>query len=353
MSDSDLLREIAADVLTGATSENDPTVVPDVWPQMCELEWPLIGVAEEDGGAGGTLNDLLVLVAATGEHTVSAPLAETALAHRLLPPTGAAPETEPEAIATVALPSPGRPCHYRETPEGLLLDGHVERVPWARHADRVLVVLDRHVAVVTTRAAGWQVATGENLAGEPRDTVTFTRCTVPWADVVESPLAPDAVRRHATVLRSAQLLGALRAAVRMTTEHAGVREQFGRPLRAFQAVSAMITEAAGRLAGAESAVWAAANRLDHPDAEVDVAAARVWTGEAAGEVARLAHQVHGAMGITREHSLHHATRRLWSWRAEWGTAHECGDRLGATVLHGGADELRRLLTASEPGRNDL
>ena len=41
-------------------------------------------------------------------------------------------------------------------------------------------------------------------------------------------------------------------------------------------------------------------------------------GEAAGTGAAIAHQVHGAMGFTYEHSLHHATRRLWAWREEFG-----------------------------------
>ena len=41
-------------------------------------------------------------------------------------------------------------------------------------------------------------------------------------------------------------------------------------------------------------------------------------GEAAGDGAAIAHQVHGAMGFTYEHSLHHFTRRLWAWREEFG-----------------------------------
>ena len=45
---------------------------------------------------------------------------------------------------------------------------------------------------------------------------------------------------------------------------------------------------------------------------------RCAVGEAAGTGAAIAHQVHGAMGFTYEHSLHHATRRLWAWREEFG-----------------------------------
>ena len=50
----------------------------------------------------------------------------------------------------------------------------------------------------------------------------------------------------------------------------------------------------------------------------EVAIAKLRVGEAAGTGAAIAHQVHGAMGFTYEHSLHHSTRRLWAWREEFG-----------------------------------
>jgi alkylation response protein AidB-like acyl-CoA dehydrogenase len=50
-----------------------------------------------------------------------------------------------------------------------------------------------------------------------------------------------------------------------------------------------------------------------------VAAAEIRTGEAAGKVAEITHQVHGAIGFTYEYSLHRLSRRLWSWRDEFGT----------------------------------
>ena len=54
-------------------------------------------------------------------------------------------------------------------------------------------------------------------------------------------------------------------------------------------------------------------------------------GEAAGTGAAIAHQVHGAMGFTYEHSLHHATRRLWAWREEFGNEAVWATRLGRMV----------------------
>ena len=65
----------------------------------------------------------------------------------------------------------------------------------------------------------------------------------------------------------------------------------------------------------------------------------VAMGEAAGKVAETCHQVHGAMGFTYEHSLHHATRRLWAWREEFGNETHWATQLGHMVAARGADAL--------------
>src|SRR5207248_1423893 len=68
-------------------------------------------------------------------------------------------------------------------------------------------------------------------------------------------------------------------------------------------------------------------------------------GEAASTGAAIAHQVHGAMGFTYEHSLHHATRRLWAWREEFGNETLWAGRLGRMVAAQGADALWPFITA--------
>jgi len=77
----------------------------------------------------------------------------------------------------------------------------------------------------------------------------------------------------------------------------------------------------------------------------DVAVAKVRVGEAAGNGAAIAHQVHGAMGFTYEHSLHHSTRRLWAWREEFGNEAVWAARLGRMVAERGADGLWPFITA--------
>src|SRR5258706_417305 len=77
-----------------------------------------------------------------------------------------------------------------------------------------------------------------------------------------------------------------------------------------------------------------------------VAAAKVRTATAASEGARLAHQIHGAIGVTYEHQLHNLTTRLWSWRDEYGSEAFWARVLGARLSAGGGEGFWDLLLSS-------
>ncbi|MCU1343935.1 MAG: putative Acyl-CoA dehydrogenase, partial [Acidimicrobiia bacterium] len=80
------------------------------------------------------------------------------------------------------------------------------------------------------------------------------------------------------------------------------------------------------------------------DAAFEIAAAVVIADAAAVNATRAAHQAHGAMGVTREYPLHHLSRRLWSWRHEFGGARYWRPLLGAQVAAAGADRLFETVT---------
>jgi Acyl-CoA dehydrogenase, C-terminal domain len=163
--------------------------------------------------------------------------------------------------------------------------------------------------------------------------------TVPFAEhVMIEPLrsvgaGEDELYRRGALMRSVQLVGALRRVRDLTVVYASERQQFGQPLNRFQAVQQAIAELVSETALAGAAAEAAAAE----PGEWQIASAKITCGRAAGRVATIAHQVHGAIGFTYEHPLHHFTSRLWQWRDDFGTEAEWAERVGHSVARAGAD----------------
>jgi acyl-CoA dehydrogenase len=144
-------------------------------------------------------------------------------------------------------------------------------------------------------------------------------------------------------VRAAQMAGGLEFLLAQSVKYVTERKQFGRPLAAFQAIQQNLALLAGHTAAAGMAAQQAFHVVDRTgengDPSFEVAVAKVRTGEAAGLGAGIAHQAHGAIGFTYEHSLHFVTRRLWSWRAEFGAESHWSVALGRQVAAQGADAL--------------
>jgi acyl-CoA dehydrogenase len=143
-----------------------------------------------------------------------------------------------------------------------------------------------------------------------------------------------------------QISAALEQVLAWTVQYAGERVQFGRPLGKFQAIQMELAQMAGESTSTAALVDAAVQALDRGEATVVLAAAaaKVRAGEAVERVAKLAHQVHGAIGFTQEHRLHHLTRRCWSWRDEAGNELVWSRALGGGLVAGGGDDLWPALT---------
>ena len=142
-------------------------------------------------------------------------------------------------------------------------------------------------------------------------------------------------------MRAIQMTGALARVRDLSVAYAAERRQFGQPLNRFQAVQQALAELAGEVALAEAAV---ADAIDDPSPR-RVAAAKVVAGRAAGRCAAIAHQVHGAIGFTREHELHRYTTRLWRWRDDFGGEARWAESLGDLYAHAGADRAWEVITS--------
>ena len=313
-----------------------------LWQAVEESGLTLPQVPEARGGAGGSWLDAHVVLTAAGRFAVPVPLAETMVAGALLAQAGLDVPLGPLTVAPVRRAEQLRLEHAGA---GLALSGTATRVPWGRDAGHVVVVADGadgrpRLGLVAAGAA--RVTPDRNLALEPRDTLTWDR-----APVLASAPAPagDAVIVYGALVRSAQMAGGLEYLLTQTTRYVGERKQFGRAIGSFQAIQHNLAVLAGHTAAAGIAAAAACRAAEAGHPGFEAAAAKVRVGEAAGIGAGLAHQCHGAIGFTYEHSLHFVTRRLWSWRAEFGGEGEWSERLGREVCARGADLLWADVTA--------
>jgi acyl-CoA dehydrogenase len=121
----------------------------------------------------------------------------------------------------------------------------------------------------------------------------------------------------------------------LTVQYALEREQFGRPIAQFQAIQQQLAV----LAGEVSACQRAADTLLDASGVFNIAISKSRLGDAVAPVCEIAHQVHGAMGYTREHPLNLRSRRLWVWRDEYGEEVYWQHRLGSDLCMSGADSL--------------
>ena len=318
-----------------------------LWSALEEIGLATAWVPEEAGGAGASVREGFEALHAAGRFAAAAPLADTLVAGMVLARAGLDVPAGKLAVAPVrtrdriVLRSDGT------------LAGRAGRVPFGREAEHVAVIAgaggdggDWRVALVERVRCG--LAEGESVAGDPLDRLDFDGVT-PLV-VGARPVVPDEARLFGAASRAALIAGALQAILDLSVEYARERVAFERPIAKFQAVQQELARLAGEVAAANSAAnsaaWALENRDPASDAVlVEVAAAKVRAGEAAHAGALIAHQVHGALGYSREHVLHRYTHRLWAWRDEYGDESEWALRLGEHFARLGAEGMWPALTA--------
>lgn len=327
------LRDLIADI----TAEVDPTLdtagaLTPIWSRIVDLDLDAVDVGEDFGGAGGTLADLAVVVDALGEAGVGVPIIESATARWVLARSGTRLAAKLPVVVTNTTIEPSRV---------------ITEVPWGRSADLIVVYHRSRAAAAYNFYPSESVilSTGVNVAGEQRDVVDLSS-----ADRIELPNAPEAsvVDARLGLLWAAALTGAVRGAYRRTRDHVRSREQFGAPLIRIPAVASALATFRTQLLLAETAVTRAldATCSDGADPDLEAAAvARVVAAASATEAARLAHQLHGAIGITREGGLYRLTTKLWAWQDAITSQRIWARHLGEVALVRGEDDMWSQMTA--------
>jgi len=232
-------------------------------------------VAEEAGGAGLSLADAAPLIELLGAQAVPLPVGDTMVARALLTAVGSDVPDAPIALATGA-----------------------GAIPFASVAAQVLSGSPE--APVLTAAEPRPTGTHHDLGG--------------FVVGIEG----RALRPVAAVLRALLISGAAGRVLEMTVEYANQRVQFGKPIGKQQAVQQQLSVLAEQAVAARIAAAIGA-RSGLPPRLRDAAVAKHGASLAAGQVAAIAHAVHGAIGISEEYDLQLLTRRLHGWRLADGS----------------------------------
>lgn len=336
-----LLRSMSDEVYASLRPQldADPTGLDTPWDTVRGLEWQLVGIAEEIGGAGGDFDDVLALAEGLGRNAAALPLLEAHVAAAAA--AGARTDTLAHRLA-IEVVAAGDTLEVTERDGHLVVSGTVRRVPWARHADVLLLrVPDLRPRWVECDAdtPGVQVRRGENLAGEPRDEVRFDAVVL---DTQRSWYGDDPlVASLALLLRCAATVGAMEATVSLTAQYVSERDQFGRPLQAQQSVAQNVARMRCQLSAARAALEAARQA----GTTAAILAAHVDVAALATALARIAHDLHGAMGVAHEYDLHRYTRRIWAWAEEGMRQDTTRTAVGLHTVTRGIDHLWADLTA--------
>ncbi len=274
-----------------------------------------------DDGPGWS--DVFVIAEAMGRSLAPVPLLESIAANWLLYQCGMPPLDGPVTIcdaSSLALANGA-------------VSGQVANVPWGRTAHHLVAVIDGSTPrVVVLRTVDAQIVQGRSIGREPRDALSFSNATPYIEAELPGHLPPHILQLTGALMRAGQIAGAVRRVLDDTVAYALDRKQFGRAIASFQAVQQQMAVLAEHAAAASISADAAFTTMDARLSEFMIGSAKIVTSEAAGHGASISHAVHGAIGFAFEHRLHFATRRLWTWRNEFGGVAYWSARLGEQIV---------------------
>ncbi|KSU58766.1 MULTISPECIES: acyl-CoA dehydrogenase family protein [Gordonia] len=337
-----MVTRFPVDLRTPAT-EADLTL----WMALVDAGFTALDVPEPAGGQGAELGDALAVLDTLTEAGAITPYVEHALLAAWL--AGRVDHVLDGLSATVAVVDEAT---VRGDDERIRLSGTAIGVPYAASADVIVILASTTdgavIAVVDRREAGLRVEPGTDLMGLDYSDIVFDDAEVTFS--ASSPVTVDDLRTRGALVYAVTLAAAARAVRERTIRYAAERVQFGRPLTKFQAIQQRLAHMAAQSTMMETAARAATDAAseDIVTARDAIAAAKIVTSRSAHDVAAAAHQIHGAIGFTAEHSLGRFTTALWTWRDRYGTEHEWSEQLAARILDDGLDPWHVITGASDP-----
>ncbi len=337
--------------------ENDPVgYSPALWAAIGELGLLGLTLDESLGGSGMTMLDAALVYEELGRalvpspHFVSCVLAAGAITRRgddeqradWLPRIAAG-----DAVVTVAWLEPdggfsarGITASLRPDGDGLRLTGVKRHVPFARAADALLVLARSEdgigLVLVDPAADGVAIEQQLTVAGDTQFRVGFDDVRVGgdrvlgagdgWATWHDTML-------DGAILLAAQAVGGARAALDLAVDYAKTREQFDKPLGAFQAIAHYLADATTAVDGAQTLVWEAAwARSNGRPVDRLAPMAKLYAGQTFRDVTAMAVQVFGGVGFTVDFDIQLYFRRAKSLQLNWWDDRHLEELVAGAVL---------------------
>ncbi len=365
----ELIRSSAAEYLSDrspsdfvrAMATDERGYTDDFWREIGELGWLGLIVPEECGGSGMDMSDMAVLLGEWGAALAPGPLVESAVVSAsAISEFGSDVQKRDwlpsmSAGETVAVPSlvgmdgstdpSAMGVRASETSNGWVISGKSRFVPYGNSADLVLMPAETD-AGVTVFAVPMKSAEGtvnvnrvKMASGAPACDIELNEVVVPAASVLgEASGGVDVVdymMLYGATARATQMVGAGSAVTDRTIEYVKDRRQFGRPIGAFQVIQHYMADMATKVKSAkhlaDRAAWALSADVDGAMTSRIVSQAKWSANTLMHDIVWKAHQSHGAIGFTWEHDLHLYTRRVLSWRADFGDSDSHIEHLGRTL----------------------
>jgi alkylation response protein AidB-like acyl-CoA dehydrogenase len=325
--------------------ENDPIgYAPALWSALGELGLHGLTVDEEHGGSGMTLLDATIVYEELGRALVPSPhFVSCVLAAGVLGRLGStellAAIAGGDRIVSVAWLEPDGGFTERGITtklDGNKVTGVKRHVPFARAADRLLVLAQTAdgigIAVVDPTASGVALEQQLTVAGD-------TQYSVRLDDAPVEVVLPDAwaawndTMLDGAILLAAQAVGGARAALDLAVDYAKTRQQFDKPLGAFQALAHYLADAATAVDGAQTLTWEAAwARTEGRNATQLAPMAKLYAGRTFRDVTATAVQIFGGVGFTVDFDIQLYFRRAKSLQLNWWDDRHLEELIAESVL---------------------
>lgn len=366
--EQEMLREMVRGLCSTASPldavralEDDPVgYSPELWAQMAELDLLGLMLPEEYGGSGMTALEGAVVYEELGRALAPSPhFVSSVLTAGLVLAAGSDAQKQEilpaiakgEAIGTVAWlePKNGFGPKGVQARAGVLGAGHVLNgtkwhVPFAAAATHLVVLArtgdgptDIDLFLVDPKAKGVTLTQMFSIASDCQYQVVLD-------DVEVGPEARlggahtgwatfDRVLREGLVFLAAQAIGGARYALEITNQYAKDREQFDKPLGAFQAISHYLADASTEIEGGAVLVYEAAWALaEGRDISQLAPMAKKWACQVFRDTTAMGEQVFGGVGFTLEYDIQLYFRRAKALQISWLDDPALGEMIAAAVL---------------------